>query len=356
MDRRKTTAAWLVMLFCLLLVSGCGWWGAQADNGVEDDLADVPEDAPAAQPLPKPQPAPVQAAAPAPTATSELPDRVTLVKTVAQILRQPAPQGWIESRSTLELLLAVTIEPHPQGGRPRPDSEPVSGTKRVQVAYRGVRFRQQVPGQPAVEYDSVTAVWPVPPAALGYHGLKDNVLEFRLSGENQILEVVGFDQFAGRCLKDVAAEQRQQLSASFMPASAADAVAAFVDDTVGLLPFAAREGDFWVRDRQIAAPVALATSTRYVLRRLTPATADVEIAGTISAVATAGPVSQPRRDFDVSVRGGHSAGTCVLDRRTGLPMQSRVEEALEMQVRLADGGEFDQYRSTVTTISSPVTP
>jgi hypothetical protein len=42
----------------------------------------------------------------------------------------------------------------------------------------------------------------------------------------------------------------------------------------------------------------------------------------------------------------------VLDRRTGLPMQSRVEQSLEMHVRLADGGEFDQYRSTLTTIKT----
>jgi hypothetical protein len=33
-------------------------------------------------------------------------------------------------------------------------------------------------------------------------------------------------------------------------------------------------------------------------------------------------------------------------------MQSRVEQSLEMHVRLADGGEFDQYRSTLTTIKS----
>jgi hypothetical protein len=129
-------------------------------------------------------------------------------------------------------------------------------------------------------------------------------------------------------------------------------VAAFVDDTVGLLPAGAREGDAWVRERKIGPPVPLATSTRYSLLRLTPGTAEIEIQGTISACATARPATVPPRDFDVTVLGGHSAGSCVLDRRTGLPMQSRVEQSLEMHVRLADGGEFDQYRSTLTTIKT----
>jgi hypothetical protein len=142
------------------------------------------------------------------------------------------------------------------------------------------------------------------------------------------------------------------LSSLLEPNSPADAVAAFVDDTVGLLPAGAREGDAWVRERKIGPPLPLATSTRYSLLRLTPGTAEIDIQGTISALATAGPATLPRRDCDVAVRGGYTVGSCMLDRRTGLPMQSRVEQSLEMHVRLTDGGEFDQYRSTLTTIKS----
>jgi hypothetical protein len=352
MDRRNSPAARLLTLLCLSFVSGCGWWSAQTENSVEDDLSDAPEEVPAAGSLVKSPTAPAQLAAAAPTPAVETADRLTLAKTVSQVLRQPSAQGWIESRSTLELVLAVTIEPFLGGDRPRPESEWRSGPKRVQVAYRAVRFRQDVPGQPAVEYDSAAPIRPVPPAALGYHGLKDNSLEFRLTADNQLLEVVAFDQFASRCLKDVPPEHRQQVSSLLEPNSPADAVAAFVDDTVGLLPAGAREGDAWLRERKIGPPLPLATSTRYSLLRLTPGTAEIDIHGTITARATAGPATLPRRDCDVAVRGGYSVGSCVLDRRTGLPMQSRVEQSLEMHVRLADGGEFDQYRSTLTTIKS----
>src|SRR5207302_10068354 len=118
-------------------------------------------------------------------------------------------------------------------------------------------------------------------------------------------------------------EPRQQVHASLEPNSPGDAAAAYVDDTVGLLPAGAREGDAWVRDRKIGPPLPLATSTRYSLLRLTPGTAEIEIQGTISARATVRPATLPRRGFEVTVRGGLSAGSCTLDRRAGLPMQSR---------------------------------
>jgi hypothetical protein len=275
-----------------------------------------------------------------------------LVKTISQVLRQPAPQGWMESRSTLELLLSITTETNPPGEKQRREVDPRPGPKRVHVDYRQVRFRQEVPGQTAVEYDSAAPGPSAPMAALGYQGFRDNSLDFRLTADNQILEVIAFDQFASRCLKDVPAEHRQQIASSLTPDSPGDAVATYVDETIGVLPAAAREGDLWVRDRQIRRPLRLATSTHYALRRLTPGAAEIDIQGTISAGGGAAATAQLRRDFEIAVRGGSITGSCVIDRRTGLPVQSRIEQALEMHVRLADGGEFDQFKSTLTTIRS----
>src|SRR5207248_1837630 len=78
--------------------------------------------------------------------------------------------------------------------------------------------------------------------------------------------------------------------------------------------------------------------------------AEIDITGTVSPSATYGPSNQPNPEVNVTIRGGTSLGNCLLDRRTGLPMQSRVEQSLEMNVRLADGSEFDQQKTTVTTI------
>src|SRR5262245_43637068 len=108
MNYRPTRAVWPVLLLCLSLLPGCGWWSAQGENLVDDD-ADVPDDVPAASSASQLPPAAAPGAVPVSGASTLPADRVTLVKTVSQTLRQPAPQGWVESRSTLELLLSCTI-------------------------------------------------------------------------------------------------------------------------------------------------------------------------------------------------------------------------------------------------------
>jgi hypothetical protein len=52
------------------------------------------------------------------------------------------------------------------------------------------------------------------------------------------------------------------------------------------------------------------------------------------------------------VRGGQVLGKCRIDRRTGLPVQSRVEQSIDMLVHLADGTELEQFKTTVTTLET----
>jgi hypothetical protein len=342
MDRRKSLPVWLLIALSLVSFSGCGWWSAQADNAVEEDLAESADDAapPAAASSP-----PVNSQKPEPGLKTG--DHFPLLKTVEQTLRQPAPQGWIVSRSALEMLLSATVEEIHPVERQHAEADSRSGQKRLQVKYQHIHFSQDVPGQPRVEYDSNAPAFPIPQVAEGYHHF-----DFWLSAENQVLELVAVDQFINRCLKDLPLERRQQALPSMTVASAVDGVASFVDDSIGLLPaIAIREGDSWTRERQVLQPVPLQTSTRYTLRHLTPEIAEIEIQGTISPMALAGAAS-PHGDVTVAVRVGQSHGKCLLDRRTGLPVQSRLEQSLEMNVRLADGSEFDQHKSTVTTIKS----
>jgi Family of unknown function (DUF6263) len=336
----------LTALVCLALVSGCGWWNSQVDEGDEDPVQVSDDSARGTSGAAK---------SVTPQQTLELHlkpgDRFPLRKTVEHTLRQPVGQDWSTSHSNLDLLLSVTVtEIRPagvQGAKP----DPRAGQKRLQVQYHRIRFSQEVAGQNKIQYDSDAPQRPIPLPALGYHGLKDNGFEFWLSADNQFVEIANVEQFVERCLRDVPPARQQQVRAAMAATSGSDGISNFVDDSIGLLPVTAvREGDVWSRDRQVFQPVPMYLRNRYVLRRITDEIAEIDIAGTVSPTIAYGPSSQPNRDLNISVRGGNSVGSCLLDRRTGLPMQSRVEQSLDMVVRLADGSEFDQYKSTLTTI------
>ncbi|HLJ12532.1 MAG TPA: DUF6263 family protein [Planctomycetaceae bacterium] len=346
MDRRICALAWCAIVACLLSVSGCGWPGAQADGEPEEEAVAAAGEAAAVAP---PAAAP---AAPAPPSQLgiKVGDRFPLMKTVEQTLRQPSPQGLGISRSTLEMLLSITVEELRQPEPLRPEDDSHRGQKRLKVKYDRIRFAQELPGVPRVEYDSNAPAGPISPAARGFEGLKDNGFAFWLSSDNQFVELVGFDDFFNRCWKDVATEQRRQMFAA-AASPPTEAIANFVDDSVGLLPaMMIREGDAWTRDRQISLPVPVRTSTKYTLRRLNSETAEIDVLGTIFPSPHA---PQPAiGDVGLIIRGGQSFGSCLVDRRTGLPILSSVEQTLDMFVKAADGSEFEQQKTTVTTIKS----
>jgi len=346
MHGRKDIPAGRLVIVCLLFLSGCGWWNGQADD-VEEDPILTAEDPAASDAIGAPPETPKQKL----ELNLKPGDRFPLMKTVEHTLRQPAPEGWAICRSNLEMLLSVTVNEIHEPDRGKQPADLRAGQKKLLVQYHRVRFSQELPGRKKVDYDSEAPVLPIPLVAQGYHGLKDNGFEFWLSANNQILEIVGFDQFLDRCLRDVTPARKQQVRAAMAATSGGDGITNFVEDSIGLLPTTAvREGDGWTRERQVLQPVPMFISTHYTLRRITDEIAEIDILGSISPSATFGQPNQPNTELSVTIRGGNSLGNCLLDRRTGLPMQSRVEQSLEMSVHLANGSEFDQQKTTVTTI------
>jgi hypothetical protein len=135
-------------------------------------------------------------------------------------------------------------------------------------------------------------------------------------------------------------------------ATPAEGLAYFVHEGIGLIPAeVTRAGDTWTRSWQVAEPVALVTSIRYALRQLTAESADIDLTGTFGP-ASGGAFAEgtSQSGVQVLVRGGKIRGDCRVDRGTGLPVRSHVEQSLEMTVRLADGSEFEQIKSHVTTL------
>ena len=358
----------MIVPVCLLIVggfsiyAGVNWYNQRGSDMQAESSADEPDgvsdQADPETPLAPASLPPLPATTPL-TLNLTVGERFPLIKTVQQTLKQPSPQGgWTLSHSNLELLLSITVEEV----RAVPLGKDQPGVKRLGVKYHRVRFTQDVPGNEA-DYDSDHPPRAVPLALQAYHGLRDNGFQFWLDEKNQIVEVVGFDQFLTRCLRGVPPDQRAKVRAIVESTSGADGVANFIDNSIGALPNErVRENDSWQSRKKILQPVPMWVDNVFTLRKLEKDVASIDIMGTITGGNTlALPLkavnlqefedpSKPSDLIAIEIDSGHSAGSCLIDRRSGLPRQSKVEQTLQMNVRLPGNISFRQEKTTVTTI------
>ena len=323
---------------CVLACAGCGAAGRDAKPTANKSAADSTTRVADAKTVELP------AAAQAIRLGIHVGDRFPLVKRLDQFLKQVTPNGNVLTHhSSLEMSLSVTVEELVDRG-------PQRGQLRLGAKFHRVKFSQNVPGA-ETQYDSNNPPATVPLEIQGYHGLKDNGFSFWIGADHQILEIVDFEKFIDRCVENVPAEKRVFVRSTLARNAGADGIANFIDDSIGLLPNrAVALGDSWTRARQIVQPVPMHITTRYTLTELTNDEAQVNILGTITPSTTYGPDDQQSRGVEVQVKKGHSIGSCTINRRTGLPIDSRVDQELSMRVKLANGAEFDQSKTTVTTI------
>jgi len=273
--------------------------------------------------------------------------RFPMIKTVEQTLSQASAAGISHSKSKLELILALTVEEIKADGR-----------KRFKVRYTGVKYSHNIAGE-QVQYDSHHSTGPVPPAMQAYQRLVNNGFSFWIGPDNKIVELVGFEEFLQRCLQNTPASQRETVLAKISESSGDDGIANFIDDSIGLLPYnidenhkggAIRVGETWMKTRRLTQPIPMVLKTEYTLRELNDKTATINIAGDIAASKISSPINQNGKSVQLYIRGGKSFGTCLIDRKTGLPLKSQIDRFLEMTVKLANGKEFEQQKQIVTTI------
>lgn len=273
--------------------------------------------------------------------------RFPMIKTVEQKLSQASSAGIIHSTSKLELILALTVEELREDGH-----------KRFKVLYTGVKYSHDIAGE-QVHFDSNRPSGPVPPEVQAYQRLVNNGFSFWIGPDNKIVELVGFDEFIKRCLQNTSASQRETVLAKISESSGDDGVANFIDDSIGLLPYnidenhkggAIRVGETWIKTRRLTQPIPMVLKTEYTLRELNDNIARINIAGDIAASKISSPINQHGKSVQLYIRGGKSFGSCLIDRKTGLPLESKIERFLETTVKLASGKEFEQQKQIVTTI------
>lgn len=338
----------------IVILAGTGWsyWiKKQNEKPVEVESKAAPETTTAAKPLQTPIEVQNASLRDEKVEVLELNlavnQRFPMIKTVEQSLSQASAAGIVNSTSKLELILALTVEELRADGR-----------KRFNVRYTGVKYSHNIAGE-RVEYDSNRANGPAPPEVQAYQQLVNNGFSFWIGADNKIVELVGFDEFLKRCLQNTPASQRETVLAKISESSGDDGVANFIDDSIGLLPYnidenhkggAIRVGETWTKTRRLTQPIPMTLKTEYTLRELNDNIATINIAGDIAASKISSPINQNGKSVQLYIRGGKSFGTCMIDRKTGLPLESKIERFLETTVKLASGKQFEQQKQIVTTI------
>ncbi len=277
-------------------------------------------------------------------------DRFPLVKKIDQRLQQGDGQvGMLTNRSMLEMLLSLVVE------EIRDD-----GNKRLSVRYHKIKYGHNIAGR-IIEYNSESRNQ-TPTEALVYAGLKDNGFSFWIGPDNRVTELIGFQEFLQRCLRDVPPAYRDQVMRQLEGTQSEDGLANFVDDGIGLLPYsdnprhpavAVKQGSVWeLKNRRSEGPIPMSVSTRCVLKNLTDTSAEISLIGKIAGSTTPVSYHDGVRNMQITLKDGHCAGQCTIDRRTGLPTHSEVSRYMEMTVKLPNGTEIPQRKEVLTSITS----
>ncbi len=266
-----------------------------------------------------------------------------LQKVVEKTLTQSTLQGPVESHERVELFMSVTVE------------EIRDRNKKFSVRYNRVQYSSDINGQ-RIYYDSQQPPYPVPDAALAYHGMVNNGFSFWVGADNRITDVVDFHAFMQRCLAGVPAQKAEFVANTLAQYSGQEGIANFVDDTIGLLPFdpnskdgstIVRLGGNWTKSRHYSDPVPMSMNIKYTMKDLNDSVAEIEIQGDISPSAAVS--STDKKPVALQVQDGFSMGSCSIDRKTGLPIKSRIDHVINMTVQV-NGRQFKQQKRVVTSI------
>ncbi|MFN0199712.1 MAG: DUF6263 family protein, partial [Planctomycetaceae bacterium] len=349
--RNASSLRWIHrgLLGLWLIVPGCGWLGGEAEEQAGNDVV-IPglDDINSDQDEAEGEPIPVAPEGRNLALKLKVGDRFPLQKTVQQSVTQSSAEGNLTSESLLEMMLEINVE------EVQPDRT------RMQVRYHRIRYYQNVDGERVV-YDSEKDTHALDPSVAAYHGMVNNGFSFWVGPQNGIQELVGFEDFLKRCFRSITPAERQAALNRIASSTGDQGVANFIDDSIGLLPYGAEEesdgksgiaaGDVWTRARRVELPLPMQISDKCLISDLNDKIATIDIHGTIGPVTNAiGPASSEQQSMQVEIRGGTSTGQCLIDRDSGLPIQSKIERIIDMNVRLESGEQLAQQKQIVTTI------
>ena len=195
--------------------------------------------------------------------------------------------------------------------------------------------------------------------AVPYAGLPGNGYSLIVGPDHRVRKIIGYDEFPERFMFDVPCDRRETLMNEVAVRFGDEAVVEFILDTVGLLPFdkgagpelacCVQEWDSWKYERRLMQPVPVSLKSTCHLIRVTPTSSEIEIEGRISSGQTY-ITKHVKSAGSVRINGGSTSGTCVVDRRTGVPKEVHCQEVLNIEIDTPGGILVSQEKQLTSTI------
>lgn len=339
MRRSFATAALAIPLIAIL--PGCGWFGDEPEPAEEE--ASLPLESITTAPA-EPEPLAVAEVEPPSPSALRVGESFPMLRSVTQTLTQNLPDGRKVTHSTLQAMLTLRIEELTADGR-----------RRIGVRFDRVRYMSELGDEP-IDFDSGLPQAGLPAEAQPYRGLAENGFSFWTAPNGAVLELVGYGDFLRRCVRDVPPDQHDRVLQNLAGLESGEALATLVDDGLALIAPSAdtsapAAGNQWLYRRRMIRPVSVLLDARCTVAAVNEPSVEIDMAGTLNPAAAYEQLGD-REPVQVSARGGRSVGHVTIDRRTLLPLQSRVEHYVDMLVQPPDGEPFEQRKHIVTSLQA----
>lgn len=273
--------------------------------------------------------------------------RLPLVKVIETELTQASGNGLPEvHKSRLELGMVISVLDQRQQG---------TFETKLGVQYNKIRLTRDAGGK-RLEFDSSNPIVQTAssPELVAYQTMVGDGFAYWISQDNRVTSVEGFQEFMNRCLGHMPSAAQRVAMLGIEGSSGEDGLADFVDSTIGLLPYNSAKaiGETWSREVSVSRPVPMRRTEVYTLKDLDPVIATVQVAAQIAPSTSLGHQMDSEGGVRLVIQGGALTGQSEIFRDSGLPKHSQTTERLDMLVQMAGGVEFQQAKTTTTTISA----
>ena len=228
----------------------------------------------------------------------------------------------------------------------------VKDQTKLGIHFDRVQYSERVDDDQWV-FDSSAPGDDVPEQAMAYQNIAGNGFSIWTDENLQIVSTNGFQEFLARQQPTANDNSIQQVEFEVAEQTNQRELIGAVSEFVGLLPVdeQAKTGTTWQLTQKINRPIPLESENDFSVLGIDENRAKVEVRGKI--VPSSDPtIVDKDSNVEIFVSGGETTGSYTIDRKTGFTQSSKIEQTVQMRVRLAETVEFGQVKKITTTLEA----